>query len=415
MSEMAITPARPVKLSGVRVFFLVVTCALIMLLEGFDIQAMGIAAPKVMPMLHLDAIQAGQIFSAGQAGVVAGALLGGMLSDAWGRRNMLLLGVLLFGAFSIATNFADGYATLMAARVLTGFGLGMAMPNVIGLAVDVASPKTRVKMVTAIMAGMPLGGAAVSLFATLYLKQLGWHALFYVGGLIPLALVLPILILPNTRGAGEAKASEGAHEGSVLSALFGGGRALSTLLLWIVFFLTSSVLYMMLNWLPSLMTVRGYDIEVAHLSSLVFNLVSVFGTLLMGGIVDRYGYRWAMPLAYIGFLAGICGMAFTSGVTALLVSAGVTGFFLLGAQYSLGGVSPMYYPKAFRGLGTGVAIAFGRVGSITGPLMAGYVLKDGLGPFEKGPAGVAMAMIPVVIVAGLAVWLLTRLARIMED
>ncbi len=410
MMHAPLSDTRPQPALGTfRMTLLIVTCALIMLLEGFDIQAMGIAAPLLMPMLKLDPVQAGEVFSGGQVGVVLGALFGGAISDAWGRRNTLMVAVLIFGLFSLSTVFVFSFESLLAARALTGFGLGMAMPNVIGLAIDTAPAKHRVKAVTAIMAGMPLGGAAVSAFAAAYMKQLGWHSLFYLGGTIPLALTLLIVTLPNTRGA---KSQDRKVNG--FSALFGGGRALTTLLLWVVFFLTSSVLYMMLNWLPSLMTSRGFDIPMAQLSSLVFNLVSVFGTLLMGVIVDRYGYRWAMPLAYVGFLAGICGMAFTQTFEPLLISAGVTGFFLLGAQYSLGGVSPMYYPASARGLGTGAAIAFGRLGSITGPLMAGYVLKTGLGPLH-GASGVAMAMIPLVAVAGLAVWALTGKAKLLGE
>lgn len=399
-----------VKISSVRLFFLILTCAMIMVLEGFDIQSMGIAAPVLMPLLKLDPVQAGQIFSGGQAGVVLGALLGGMLSDRWGRRNVLIMAVLVFGAFSVATVYADQFITLLAARVLTGFGLGAAMPNVIGLAVDSVSSRHRVKAVTAIMAGMPMGGAAVSLFAALYLKQLGWHWLFYIGGLVPLGLTLLILALPNTRASRDSDGSKV----NAFSVLFGGGRAISTLLLWIVFFMTSSVLYMMLNWLPSLMAARGFAPSVGQLSSLVFNLVSIVGTLLSGFIIDRYGYKTALPLAYLGFLVGICGMAFTNTVEPLLFSIGVVGLFLLGAQYSLNGVSPMYYPRPLRGLGTGAAIAFGRVGSITGPLMAGYVLKTGIGPLH-GPSGVAMAMIPLVIIAALVVWLLTIQAKIIVD
>lgn len=399
------------KISAVRMTFLIITCALIMLLEGFDIQALGIAAPVLMPLLKLDPVQSGEIFSAAQAGVVLGALTGGFLSDKWGRRNVLLLAVLIFGLFNLSTAFVYDFTTLMWARALTGFGLGAAMPNVIGLAVEYASPKNRVKAVTAIMAGMPLGGASAALFARLYFKDMGWQSLFYIGGIIPVALTLLIVFLPNAK---TARVADGSPKVGLWSALFGGGRATSTLLLWVVFFLTSSVLYMILNWLPSLMTQRGMDVQVGQMASLVFNLVSIAGTLTLGAVIDRFGYKWAMPVAYVGFLAGMCGMALTGAAEALMVSVGVTGFFLLGAQYSLNGISPMYYPKPARGLGTGAAIAFGRVGSITGPLMAGYILKTGIGPLH-GPSGVAMAMIPLIIVAGFAVTLLVLSAKILDD
>jgi MFS transporter, AAHS family, 3-hydroxyphenylpropionic acid transporter len=405
------TTAPAPKISSVRMAFLIVTCALIMLLEGFDIQALGIAAPVLMPLLKLDPVQSGQIFSAAQAGVVLGALTGGYLSDKWGRRNVLLIAVLVFGAFNLSTAFVYDFTTLMWARALTGFGLGAAMPNVIGLAVEYASPKNRVKAVTAIMAGMPLGGASAALFARLYFKDMGWQSLFFIGGIIPIFLTLLIFFLPNAKAV---RVAEGGPKTGLWSALFGGGRTPSTLLLWVVFFLTSSVLYMILNWLPSLMTQRGMDVQVGQMASLVFNLVSIAGTLTLGAVIDRFGYKWAMPLAYLGFLTGMCGMALTGAAEALMISVGVTGFFLLGAQYSLNGISPMYYPKPARGLGTGAAIAFGRVGSITGPLMAGYILKTGIGPLH-GPSGVALAMIPLIIVAGIAVTLLVLSAKILED
>jgi MFS transporter, AAHS family, 3-hydroxyphenylpropionic acid transporter len=250
---------------------------------------------------------------------------------------------------------------------------------------------------------------------------MGWQSLFFIGGIIPIFLTLLIFFLPNAKAV---RVTDGGPKTGLWSALFGGGRAPSTLLLWVVFFLTSSVLYMILNWLPSLMTQRGMDVQVGQMASLVFNLVSIAGTLTLGAVIDRFGYKWAMPLAYLGFLAGMCGMALTGAAEALMISVGVTGFFLLGAQYSLNGISPMYYPKPARGLGTGAAIAFGRVGSITGPLMAGYILKTGIGPLH-GPSGVALAMIPLIIVAGamipliivagIAVTLLVLSAKILED
>ena len=394
------------RLSGGRVFLVVLTCALVAALEGYDIQALGLAAPILTPLLHLDPVETGQVFGGSQAGVVIGALLGGLFGDWWGRRSTLVISALVFGAFSIATNFAHDFHSLLWIRAATGLGLGAAMPNQIGVALDVASSKDRVKVVTAVMAGTPLGGACAALFAANFLKAYGWQSMFWLGGIIPLLLIPFILALPNIR----AHKSEDAGGANPFAVLFGGGRALSTLLLWVGFFMTLSVLYMMLNWLPSLMTMRHFDIEVAHIASLIFNLASVPGAILMGMAVDRFGSRWIIPLGYVGLAAGMCGLAFLVGQQDLLIASGVTGFFLLGAQYTINGVSPMYYPARGRGLGTGASIAVGRLGSVVGPMMAGYVLKAGY-----GPSGVAIAMLPGIAIAAVAIFILMRQARVLAD
>lgn len=383
--------------------FIVITCAMIMLLEGFDIQALGVAAPTLFPILGFDDVQKGWVFSSGQAGVVLGAILGGILSDNMGRRNVLLVFVPIFGIFTLATVVAHSFTSLMIVRLIAGIGLGATMTNMVGIGIDVSTEKNRVKIITMIMAGMPIGGTLVSLLAKMFIKDHGWQFLFYIGGFIPLALMIPIFLLPNVKTHHE-------HEKiDWVKALFGEGRFLPTILLWIVFFFTSSVLYMLLNWLPTLMKTRGFDLGIATLSSVIFNFSAAIGSVTMGYLIDKHGYRLLLPFAYVGMAIGIFMLATSQNSQYALIAIGIVGVFLLGAQYSLSGVSPMYYPKAVRGFGTGASVAFGRIGSITGPLAAGYILKT-----TGDPSSVAMAMLPVLLLAGISAIFLTQKAKILE-
>ncbi|KGJ08607.1 MFS transporter [Paracoccus versutus] len=378
--------------------FLVATCILIMVLEGIDIQALGVAAPVLMPALGIDAAQSGIIFGIAQVGGVFGAVLGGRLSDIWGRRNALLLSTLLFGAGTLATIVAFDFNSLLVIRTLTGFGIGAALPNVIGLAAEAAPARHRIKTVTVVLAGMPLGGAVVSLFAAVMMQRLGWQSLFVLGGALPLALMFLLMLVPNHRPVRPAEAAE---RGSVVRLLSERRRA--TLLLWVVFFLTSGVLYMMLNWLPSLMHARGFTVVDGQMAALYFNIASVLGPVTMGWLIDRHGYRFILPLCYGGLLAGILGMALTATLPTLLASVTVVGFFLMGAQFSLNGVTSMLYPPEIRGFGVGAALAVGRVGSIIGPFAAGVILQGG-----GGTAGVLAAIIPFVAIGAVTMALLGR-------
>ena len=87
-------------------------CAAIAMLEGYDIQAMGVAAPSMMPQLGLDHEQAGWALSASMIGLVIGSLVGGRLADRIGRRPVLIASVAAFGVFSLLTVAAETFASL---------------------------------------------------------------------------------------------------------------------------------------------------------------------------------------------------------------------------------------------------------------------------------------------------------------
>ena len=145
--------------SNSRLMVTVGLCFMVALMEGLDLQAAGIAAVGMAQAFALDKMQMGWIFSAGILGLLPGALVGGMLADRYGRKRILLGSVLLFGLFSIATALAWNYPTLLLARLLTGVGLGAALPNLIALTSEAAGPRFRGRAVSLMYCGVPIGAA----------------------------------------------------------------------------------------------------------------------------------------------------------------------------------------------------------------------------------------------------------------
>lgn len=248
------------------------------------------------------------------------------------------------------------------------------------------------------MTGLPIGGALVSIFATLFMERLGWQSLFYVGGITPLVLAPLVFLLPNTRGQRKTNGQL-----PVLNALSGDGRLWTTIVVCLLYLVTMTVSYLMLNWLPSLITARGFGVQQGHEASLVFNAASAAGILVTGFFVDRFGYMRIIPLAYSGLLAAICFLSFTNSLEAILISAGFLGFFILGAQNALNGICPMFYPPAARGVAVGAAIGVGRCGSILGPLYAGFMLQAGLSPVM-----VTFSAAPLILCAAVLLFLMAR-------
>jgi AAHS family 3-hydroxyphenylpropionic acid transporter len=83
------------------------------------------------------------------------------------------------------------------------------------------------------------------------------------------------------------------------------------------------------------------------------------------------------------------------------------GFLVLGVQYILYGLTPIYYAAETRGATAGAAVGVGRVGSIMGPLVAGSLLSAG-----ASASAVALAMAPVALAAGAMALLLTLVGRV---
>jgi AAHS family 3-hydroxyphenylpropionic acid transporter len=384
----------------------IAVCFLIAALEGYDIQAFGVAAPKLVPEFALDAGQQGWAASVAMVGLVIGAFAGGWFADRVGRKPVLIASVLGFGAGSLWTALTHDYDTLLAARLATGLGFGGAMPNLIAMATELSSPRRRGATTSAMFCGMPAGGAMVALAAKLAGPALEWRTIFMVGGVLPLLLAPAILfLLPETRPVHDSAADR-----RLLKALFGEGRAVPTLLLWAANLLTLVVLYLMLNWLPTLVVAKGHAPSDGAAASLAFNLVGVAGALLLGFVVDRVGFRWSLLLAY-GLLAGVMGaMDLTDRLELVLALSAASGFLVLGAQYALYGLAPRLYASQVRAAGAGAAVAVGRVGSIIGPLLAGELRHAG---WSAGQ--VLGAMLPVVVAAGAAVFLLTFLVRMETD
>ncbi len=375
------------------------------MLEGFDIQAMGVAAPRLAPEFGLGPGEMKWVFAISNIGMVLGAALGGWLADRVGRKPVFMTSVAMFGLFTLCVVLIGEFGTLVATRLLAGLGFGAALPNMMAFAAELSTPARRSSTAALIFCGFPIGGGSVALLTQILPSGFDWRVLFIVGGVLP-AVLVPALywLLPETLTPSVNRTPR--THAPTLSALFGGGRAMPTLLLWLAFLPTLFVLYLILNWLPTLVVAKGFDRAIAPQASLAFNWASAAGALLVGWLVDRFGPRWPLMLSYGALIVALVALGASTDHAAIIVLSGVAGFFLLGANYALYGVAPSYYPAAMRGTGSGASVAVGRVGSILGPLAAGILLQGG-----SSATNVVQYMAPVAAVAGIAVCALSFFRR----
>ncbi|HEY0766630.1 MAG TPA: MFS transporter [Steroidobacteraceae bacterium] len=387
----------------------IASCVLAACCEGFDLQAAGVAAAGIIPEFRPTAQQLGTFFSASTLGLFAGALIGGRLSDSLGRKRILIASIILFGCFSILTAAAWDIHSLSWARLLTGCGLGGAFPNLLALVNECSRAHRRRANVALVYGSMPFGGALASLLSMLNAPA-HWRVIFLAGGIVPLLLAPALLRVLHespaftrlARAAPTAHAAVGPHcvaasrAGSYI-AIFADGRALPTVLLWISSFLGLLTLYLFVSWLPTLLVGNGLTKAQAAGGQIAFNVGGALAASLMGQLLEG---RWRNVAIVVTFLA------VPSFV--LLLGRGPAEFVVVvGAAFALGcavlaalgflyASTPACYPAAIRGVGSGVAVAVGRLGSIVGPKLGGALQAAG-----HGTSQLLADILPLVILGSL--------------
>ncbi len=412
---------------------LLLICAAVLFLDGFDTQAIGYVAPALAKEWGLTKAALGPVFSAGLFGLMIGALLFGPLADRIGRKKIIIFSTLAFGLGALVTAFVQDVNTLLAIRFLTGLGLGGAMPNAIAMTSEFNPRRRRATMVMIMFCGFSVGAALGGLLAAALIPQFGWRSVFVVGGVAPLLLV-PILalrlpesvrFLALTGRANEPVAQllglispkaafapatqfvidEPGLAGIPVLHLFRDGRTLVTLLLWVVFFMSLLDLYFLSNWLPTVLNDLGASVSGAAAIGSMLQVGGVVGTFALGSIIDRFSFR-ALALVYFiaVFAVGAIGQLGHS-VVFVTLAIFAAGFCIVGGQIAANALAAAFYPTSVRATGVGWALGIGRVGSIVGPLVGGALLT-----MKWSTAEVFMAAAVAALCAAIAAFSLSRIA-----
>ncbi len=389
--------ARTLSAAGVTILF----CFLAAVCEGFDVQTAGVAAGGISREIQPTPAQLGLFFSASNFGLLIGAVFGGRLADRYGRKTILVTSIGAFGLFSLITSFAWNMELLTSMRVLTGIGLGGAMPNLIALASEASGARSRNTLIATTYIGFPLGAVMATLVIALAAQE-HWRWVFVLGGVAPLVMA-PVMagLMPAPNAAAAAMrsgANASSRDGFVLE-LFGRGRLRHTMVLWAGFFLVALTLHLMLNWLPLLLQARGLSKSQAALAQIGFNVGGAAAALLIGAMLDTHWRRPSIAACVIALPVILFLLAIAPARSELLlVLALFLGGGILASHLILYGAAQSIYPVVARGVGIGAAVGAGRLGSIVGPAFVAVLIGAG----HTAPQ-VLTSVLPIVILCGVCV------------
>lgn len=377
-----------------------------LLCDGFDLQLLAFAAPRLAKEWGIDPKELGLVSSANLLGMMFGAMFLGRLGDTFGRKRVIVTGTILYACMSLACLLATTPLQLGVLRFATGLGLGGVLPNVIAMSAEISPSSRRATLTSIPMIGMSLGSGMPAVVAGWLVPIWGWKALFVAGGLVPLLVALVIALkLPESalfltfRGLRRDEVAQRAREldpaleirpdtvfalrgraqeqKGTLGDLFAGKLGGTTPLLWLMFACTLLSMHFINSWMSYILNDAGLSERQTALTNGVLHWGGTIAAIATVFLLRRLGLAWALVLLLLG-LAGCFTIATTGFSSALLLTAAVcmAGFGIIGCQGVLNASAGLIYPVSCRPTGVGAALGIGRIGSLSGPVVGGYIVAQ---------------------------------------
>ncbi|MCY1159127.1 MAG: transporter [Citricoccus sp.] len=407
-------PRTPGTLTRRQATIAVLVCWLLVVFDGYDLIVFGTVQTSLVNDTDWGLTDAGLgvVGSMAFVGMMIGALFAGRLADALGRRRTILACAITFSVFTILCAFAPSAWVFGAFRLVAGIGLGGLVPSANAMVAELVPGRWRSSIATLMMSGVPIGGSLAALIGIPMIPALGWPSMFLVAA-VALVIVVPLgfVYLPETL-ASEDRARKGpaAIAGSASPERVGGYAGLLRqpyLLVSIMFALatlaTLFAWYGLGTWLPRAMESLGYNLGSALTFSLSLNIGAVMGSIITAWAGDRYGAVKSGVVA--AALAGVALLAllFSPPVWLVYVILMVAGVGTHGTQCLIIAAVSNHYPGYLRGTALGWALGVGRLGAVTAPLVAGFLLNNGYGAGSLfvafGIAAAVAAILQVIIIA----------------
>jgi EmrB/QacA subfamily drug resistance transporter len=322
------SPAREAAGPGPRRWMALTVLAAMQFMLVMDVTVVTVALPKIQADLHFS--QAGLAWVINGYVLMAGGLLllGGRLSDLFGRRRLFLAGVLVFGAASAVCGAAVSSSMLVASRFVQGTGEALAGPAALGM-IPVLFPDPRERMkALGVWGGIAALGGTFGSVISGALTSVDWRWIFYIN--IPIA-VFALVMVP--RVLPESRMARPGHRVDVPGAVTATGGLVA-----IVYGLLQAASHPWGSW------------------QVLLPLLGGVGLLLMMVAVES---RTPDPLIPLRFFANRTRV--TSNVSSLLLFAAFIGYVVLLTWYiqQVLGYSPLKTGLLWLPLGAGIGIGMG--------------------------------------------------------
>jgi len=348
-------------------------CFVLNMFDGMNVFALTYVAPQLQKQFGAGPEAFSIVFSIGLVGMALGGLVLAPQADRWGRRPVILLALALMAGAMIASAKANSIGMLSFDRFLVGIGIGTVLASITALSAGFAPDRYRNMAAGVPQAGYPVGATITGFITAWALPRYGWPTIFTDAGLATLIL-LPICFfaLPEAPDHGQQPTIG-------IRATLGGDRKRNTALLWASTISGFMVLYFIASWITKLAIEAGLAPAQAIIASAIYSAGAFVGTVALSVVATRVDIRKlifvmlllaaGLFLVFGGVKMSLAGILLTSFLIGVAMQGGVNGNYALVAGS---------YPANMRATGLGWAMGIGRIGALSGPLIAGVAMGRGL-------------------------------------
>ena len=379
--------------------------------DGMDNALIAFLLPSIQREWGLSNGPLGILASATPFGYLVGALLAGTIADRIGRKPIMLWALAVYTVFTLVAAFAPGFEIFAGARILAGVGIGAESVIIAPYLAEFVPPQRRGWFVGALAGFFSFGyvGAALLGRFIVPLSADGWRWAQLMTA-VPIVLLLwwrrslresPRYLLARGRRA-EAQVVVESFEARVRRAI---GRELPpvteedsdddvtvrkvslatsfaylwsrsmrrrTAVVWLIWFVVVFSFYGFFTWIPTLLVQQGIQVTKSFNYSLIIFVAQIPGYFTGAWLSERLDRKNTIAIFLTGAALSAFWLSQSSSATMILISGAVLSFFLNGATAGEYAYTPEMFPTWVRATATGAASAFGRIGSISAPIIIGY-------------------------------------------
>lgn len=403
--------------------------------DGLDTTSASFVYPQMVQHWGTPVAAITALVTIGTIGVAAGALAAGPMADRIGRKAVVIASISLFGLATAAQALATNVEAFGILRTLAALGLGAVIPTVVTLVAEFTPEKHRAAAVTTAFTGLAVGLAAGGYLAAAIVPQFGWQMLVAICGLTTVVF-LPVFIFlvpesatflalkghSNERiqrtiqvlapGADTTNIEFGPE--STVEAESGGIRTVlsrrylaTSILLWVCYFVGLGVIYLLLSYLPLMVTKAGFTVADAGFMVGLFGWGTVAGSFFVGAVQGKFGrFRVVAIVWALGSVAIWMVSALAYDFAGLLTLVFFIGFLFSGANTGMQANAAFAYPTAARATGVAWMSGVGRFGNVASGVLGGLMIGAG---WSIGQIFFTLAFPPIAgIMAVIGLSVLTR-------